>query len=76
MSLSRTTSPRTPIAVAAGSVLYQACAPTSSNAGIGAAADAPSRVYVAPGPTMTTTPSCRAASAGRSPFMDCRPAGC
>ena len=26
-----------------------ACAPTSSNAGIGAAADAPSRVYVAPG---------------------------
>jgi nitrous-oxide reductase len=35
-------------AVATGAVLFHACAPTQ-NAGIGTAADAPSRVYVAPG---------------------------
>ena len=49
MSLSRRTMLGTAIAVATGTVLFYACAPTSSNAGLGAAADAPSRVYVAPG---------------------------
>jgi nitrous-oxide reductase len=49
MSLSRRTMLGTAIAVASGVVLFYACAPTSKNAGIGTAADAPSRVYVAPG---------------------------
>jgi nitrous-oxide reductase len=39
----------TAVAVAVGAVLFHACAPTSQNAGAGAAADAASRVYVAPG---------------------------
>ena len=50
MSLSRKmTLLSTAIAVATGAVFFYACAPTSKNAGIGTAADAPSRVYVAPG---------------------------
>jgi nitrous-oxide reductase len=50
MSLSRrTTVLGAAAAVAAGAVLFHACAPSSSNAGIGTAADAASRVYVAPG---------------------------
>ena len=36
-------------AVAVSTVLFHACAPTSNNAGIGTAADAASRVFVAPG---------------------------
>ncbi len=50
MSLSRkTTVLSAAIAVATGAVIFYACAPTSENAGIGTAADAASRVYVAPG---------------------------
>jgi nitrous-oxide reductase len=50
MSLSRrATVLSVAIAVASGALLIHACAPTSSNAGLGAAADAASRVYVAPG---------------------------
>ena len=36
-------------AIALGAVYFYACAPTTRSAGIGAAGDAPSRVYVAPG---------------------------
>ena len=50
MSLSRKmTLLSTAIAVVSGAVFFYACAPTSKNAGIGTAADAASRVYVAPG---------------------------
>jgi nitrous-oxide reductase len=50
MSLSRrTTVLGAAAAVALGAVLFHACAPTTSKAGIGTAADAASRVYVAPG---------------------------
>jgi nitrous-oxide reductase len=50
MSLSRrTTALGATGAVAVSAVLFYACAPTSNNAGIGTAADAASRVYVAPG---------------------------
>ena len=50
MSLSRrTTVLGAAGAVALGAVLFHACAPTTPNAGIGTAADASSRVYVAPG---------------------------
>ena len=50
MSLSRrTTAIVAAGAVAVSAVLFYACAPTSNNAGIGTAADAASRVYVAPG---------------------------
>lgn len=50
MSLSRrATALSAATAVVAGAVLFHACAPTSSNAGLGTAADAASRVYVAPG---------------------------
>ncbi|HEY5545896.1 MAG TPA: Sec-dependent nitrous-oxide reductase [Gemmatimonadaceae bacterium] len=50
MSLSRrATVLSAAVAVAAGAVLFHACAPTSSNGGLGTAADAASRVFVAPG---------------------------
>ena len=50
MSLSRrTTALGAAAAVAVAAVFFHACAPTTSNAGLGTAADAPSRVYVAPG---------------------------
>ena len=50
MSLSRRTTVLGAAAAAVlGAVLFHACAPTTSNAGIGTAADASSRVYVAPG---------------------------
>ena len=50
MSLSRRTAVlAAAAAVALGAVTFYACAPTSQGGGIGAAADASSRVYVAPG---------------------------
>ncbi len=50
MSLSRRTAVlSTAVAAVMGTVLFHACAPTTPNAGIGTAADAASRVYVAPG---------------------------